>query len=216
MRCAALPRSFFSASAEKVAPHLLGHWLIRRTSAGLSGGPIVEVEAYLHDDPACHSFGGKSARNRAMWGEPGRAYVYLIYGYHFCFNAVCHEPGVAEAVLVRAIEPEFSETDMLGRRPVPDRRNLTNGPAKLCSALEIDRDLDGADLCEPLSEVFIARNPQVNGFLRRRGPIITTTRIGISKAAQLPLRFYLEKSLFVSKRKRVTAKISERGTNKCA
>src|SRR5580658_9832140 len=107
LRFAPLARSFYEPSAQTVAPRLLGHWLIRNLPAGRCGGPIVEAEAYLaDDDPASHAYGGKTARNRAMFGPPGHAYVYLIYGFHCCVNAVCRPPGCAEAVLIRAIEAE--------------------------------------------------------------------------------------------------------------
>src|SRR5215468_2940568 len=130
-----LGREFYLPSASRVAPKLLGHWLIRRTPEGFCGGPIVETEAYLEDDPACHAAVGRTSRNQVMFGPPGHAYVYLIYGYHFCVNAVCRPAGVAEAVLVRAIEPLFGEAFMRHQRPVAKLRDLTNGPAKLCEAL---------------------------------------------------------------------------------
>ena len=101
------PRKFYAPSAEIVAPQLLGHWLIRQTPLGPCGGPIVETEAYLSNDPACHGSVGRTPRNQSMWGPPGHGYVYLIYGYHYCFNAVCRPAGFAEAVLIRAIEPIF-------------------------------------------------------------------------------------------------------------
>src|SRR5262245_36157681 len=108
-------RDFFSPSAEVVARRLLGHWLLIRTDCasstspapGFSGGLIVETEAYLANDPACHGFKGETPRNRAMYGPPGHAYVYFIYGVHWCFNVVCRPARVAEAVLVRAIQPQF-------------------------------------------------------------------------------------------------------------
>lgn len=195
-----LLRSFFDPPADRVAPRLLGHWLIRRTAAGVCGGPIVEVEAYLTDDPACHAFGGETERNRAMFGHPGHAYVYLIYGYHFCVNAVCQKRGVGEAVLIRAIEPAFGDDLMRLRRQVKHHRDLTNGPAKLCEAMEIDRRLDGVDLTDGRSGLFIATNPDLDEFLNSKGPILTAMRVGITKAAHLPLRSYLEGSAFVSKR----------------
>jgi len=195
-----LPRSFYLPSAKAVAPELLGHWLVRNTAAGPSGGPIVETEAYLLDDPACHGAPGLTPRNRVMFGPPGHGYVYLIYGYHFCVNAVCQPAGVAEAVLIRALEPVHGEAFLRQHRPVAKVRELTNGPAKLCAAMDIDRKLDGVDLCDATSPLFIARNPQVEAFRQARGPLRTTTRVGITRAATLPLRFYLGGSEFVSRR----------------
>jgi DNA-3-methyladenine glycosylase len=201
-----LPRRFYEPSAKVVAPALLGHWLIHNTPSGPCGGPIVETEAYLVGDPACHGAPGPTARNRVMFGEPGHAYVYLIYGNYFCMNMVCRPPGVAEAVLIRAVEVALGEESMLKRRPVAAARDLTNGPGKLCLAMDIDRGLDGADLCDVHSPLFVARNPTVESFRKGRGPVVTTTRVGLTKAAHLPLRFYLEGSAFVSKRQ------SKRGT----
>jgi DNA-3-methyladenine glycosylase len=200
----ALPESFYEPSAEAVAPRLLGQWLIRKTASGFCGGPIVETEAYLADDPSSHGFGGETARNRAMYGPPGRAYVYLIYGFHFCVNAVCRRVGRAEAVLIRAIEAEFGESLMRDNRPAAKATGLTNGPGKLCAALAIDRKLDGTSLCDTQAELFIAKNPNLKVFGKERGPIITTTRIGISRAAHLHLRFYLGGSAFISRRIRST------------
>ncbi len=197
---APLPRSFYEPTADVVAPRLLGHFLIRNTPAGPCGGAIVETEAYVAGDPAAHSFVGETARNRVMFGPPGHAYVYFIYGNHYCINAVCRPKGCAEAVLIRAIEVEFGEALMRAWRHVKSMPELTNGPAKLCEALDIDRRFDGADLCAADSPVFIARNPEVNKFRRERGPMVTTTRVGITKAAERPLRFYLAGSPFVSRK----------------
>ncbi|HEX4121496.1 MAG TPA: DNA-3-methyladenine glycosylase [Verrucomicrobiae bacterium] len=195
-----LRRSFFQPSAEWVAPRLLGHWLIRQTPEGFCGGPIVETEAYLVGDPASHAYAGETPRNRVMFGPPGRTYVYHIYGFHFCVNAVCHRPGRPEAVLIRAIEAEFGEGLMRKNRPFSTAIGLTSGPGKLCAALAIDRKLDGDDLCDPDAPLFIARNPGVARFRRQRGPVVIATRVGITRAAHLPLRFLLEKSPFVSRR----------------
>jgi DNA-3-methyladenine glycosylase len=200
-----LPRKFYEPSAEIVAPLLLGHWLIRNTPQGPCGGPIVETEAYIKGDPACHAAPGRTKRNRVMWEEPGHSYVYLIYGFHFCFNTVCRPKDEAEAVLIRAVEPQFGEKFMHELRPVAKTENLTNGPGKLCSAMNIDRGLDGADLCDPNSQIFVAQNPELKKFLKQRGLMITTTRIGLTKAADLPLRFYLDGSSFVSKRAKAVA-----------
>jgi DNA-3-methyladenine glycosylase len=198
-----LPRSFYEPSAEVVARKLLGHLLIRQTTQGTCGGPIVEAEAYLTGDPAAHSYAGLTKRNRIMWGPPGYSYVYFIYGNHYCFNAVCRPAGMAEAVLVRALEPSIGLELMRERRVVASLQLLTNGPGKLCAALGIDRSLDGADLCADTSHLFIAQNPKLKSFLKDRGPVVTTTRIGITKAAALPLRFYLDGSEFVSRWERV-------------
>lgn len=195
-----LGRAFYLPSADKVAPELLGHYLIRNRPQGPSGGLIVEVEAYLANDPACHAFGGETARNRTMFGLHGHAYVYLIYGMHYCVNAVCQPKGTGEAVLVRAIEVGLGEDLMRQLRAVKEARQLTNGPAKLCQALEIDRALDGVDLCDAASPLFVAENPQRKHWLQKRGPVTTSTRIGIVKAAHLPLRFYVADSPFISKR----------------
>jgi len=193
-------RSFYEPSAAIVAPALLGHLLIRNTPDGPCGGVIVETEAYLVDDPACHAYVRQSPRNAAMWGPPGTSYVYLIYGLYHCFNAVCRPSGTAEAVLVRAIEPAVGEDWMQQRRPVANRRDLTNGPSKLCLAMNIDRSLDAVDLCDVASPLFIARHPEAERLRAEYGPLVTTTRIGITRAADWPLRFYLEGSPFVSKR----------------
>ncbi len=199
-RFSPLDRAFFEPDARRVAPELLGQWLVRRTAEGLVAGLIVETEAYLHDDPACHAFRGPTRRNRAMFGPAGRAYVYFIYGNHWCFNAVCQAEGVGEAVLIRAIEPSVGADRMALRRPGRSLLELTNGPAKLCQALSIDGELDGAELTSLGSPVFLAENPERALALAERGPILTTTRIGIRLAAERPLRFHLERSPWVSRR----------------
>lgn len=193
-----LPRRFYEPSAREVAPALLGHWLIRNTAQGPCGGFIVETEAYLVGDAACHGAPGPTERNRVMFGEPGHGYVYFIYGNYYCMNTVCRPPGVAEAVLIRAVEVVLGEELMRQRRPIEAARELTNGPGKLCQAMDIDRGLDGVDLCEARSPLFIARNPALRAFRRQRGPVVVARRIGLTKAADLPLRFYLERSVFVS------------------
>lgn len=195
-----LPRAFYEPSADVVAEALLGHWLIRQTSAGPCGGMIVETEAYLADDAACHAFRGETVRNRVMFGPPGHAYVYFIYGVHFCINAVCRSRGVGEAVLIRAISPAIGVDRMREVRPDRSETDLSNGPGKLCSALRIDRALDGADLCDPGSPVNIVRNPKLSAARREFGPVVRTTRIGITRAVELTLRFCLAGSPHLSRR----------------
>jgi DNA-3-methyladenine glycosylase len=195
----ALPRSFYTKDTIEASKALLGHWLLRRIDGVLCGGPIVETEAYLTNDPACHAYLKETPRNRSMWGAPGHAYVYRIYGYHFCFNAVCRPASIAEAVLVRGIEPQFG-IETLRQFRTADDKNLTNGPAKFCAAMNIELGLDGSDICSIDAPIFIARNPDVEEFCDNRGPLVETTRIGITKAADWPLRWYLDGSRHVSKR----------------
>jgi DNA-3-methyladenine glycosylase len=194
-----LRQTFYVPSARRVAPRLLGHLLVRRSPEGLTGGIIVETEAYLAHDPSCHGYARQTARNRSMFGPPGHAYVYFIYGNHYCFNAVCGHEGVAEAVLVRAIEPTLGLDLMEKYRPCTDRRQLTSGPGKFCSAMRITRELDGVDLCSVDSPIFIAENRNFAKFRRSLGPVVRTPRIGISVAAHWLLRYYLSSSQFVSR-----------------
>ncbi len=193
-----LPRDFYLPGAEVVAPLLLGHFLLRRVENKWLGGEIVETEAYLTDDPACHAYRRETARNRAMWGEAGRAYVFKIYGNYRCVNAVCRQKGFAEAVLIRAVEPSFGLDKMRELRPVARDVDLTNGPSKLCIAQNIGFELNEADLSD--SDLIIALNPNREEFLKSRGPTIQTTRIGLSFAADWPLRWILAGSKLVSRR----------------
>ena len=194
-----MPVSFYEPSAAQVAPALLGHWLIRRIDGQVLGGPIVETEAYLRDDPACHASRGQTPRTTVMFGPPGRAYVYFIYGCHFCVNAVCMPEGAAEAVLVRAIEPVLGLDQMRRlRAKAKSDHQLTNGPGKLCQALQIARSENRVDLTDPASPLFIARNPEAAVFRRSHGGMRTSRRIGITVAASLPLRFYLARHGHVS------------------
>jgi DNA-3-methyladenine glycosylase len=203
-----LPRSFYIEPTTQVAQGLLGHYLVRKTERGLCAGIIVETEAYLSDDPACHAYLRETPRNRSMWGEPGMAYVYRIYGSYMCFNAVCRQKGVAEAVLVRAIEPTLGLDVMRHYRNTQRDINLTSGPSKLCVAMSIDLTLDGVDICDVASPLFIGCNPDIEETHRVLAPAVTTTRIGITRAADWPLRFYLDGSRYVSKRIARRAKLA--------
>ena len=195
-----LPRDFMRPSAEDVAPALLGHLLMRRVDGVWLGGEIVETEAYLVDDPACHAYVRETARNRVMWGDYGFAYVFKIYGGYFCFNAVCQPKGRAEAVLIRAIEPQFGVEKMRELRPDKTDRELTNGPSKLCIALNIGAADNGVDVAAVGGDLILAENPDRDAFLQTRAPMIQTTRIGLSKGVDWPLRWILAGSKSISRR----------------
>jgi DNA-3-methyladenine glycosylase len=181
-----LSRRFFARSVHEVAPELIGVTLL----VDGVGGLIVEVEAYDQEDPASHGFRGQTARNAVMFGAAGYAYVYRSYGIHWCLNFVCEKPGRAEAVLIRAFEPTHGLELMRTRRGVSAERALCSGPGKLCQALGVTRDHDGRPLDEPPFELLPrAAIP----------PIATGRRIGITHAADLPWRYGLEESPFLSR-----------------
>ena len=177
-----------------LAPALLGSYLVRDLGGELLVGRIVETEAYTPDDPACHASRGETARNRAMFGPPGRAYVYLIYGIHHCFNVVTEPEGRGAAVLVRALEPVMGEAAMAERRGA---KGLTNGPGKLCQALDIGPGLNHADLTRPGPLYMLKGEPDA--------AILRSPRVGISQAVEWPWRFFLAGSPWVSKGPRASA-----------
>ena len=181
-----IDRRFFARSVHEVAPELVGATLLFDGA----GGVIVEVEAYDHEDPAAHGYRGQTPRNAAMFGPPGHAYVYRSYGIHWCLNFVCEDEGVAAAVLVRALEPTHGLERMRERRRVEDVRKLCSGPGKLCQALGITRDHDGLPLDRRPFELR-ARERDVEVA---RGP-----RVGITLAAELPWRYGLAGSRFLSR-----------------
>src|SRR5436190_3426441 len=196
MRLLALPRDFYLRDPVVVARDLLGKRLMRQTSAGVCGGRIVEVEAYLsRRDPACHASRGMTNRNAAMFGPPGHAYVYMIH-HRWCLNAVTEPEGVPSAILIRAIEPLEGLALMHQRRSTDIVRDLARGPARLCEALAIDRTYDGWELTAG-RELWIADDPDANGQPLR---IVRSSRIGISSAQRRLLRFYLANSRYVSGR----------------
>lgn len=190
-----LPRSFYNRSALVVAKELLGKLLVRNLDKGLLIGKIVEVEAYLGaKDPASHAYRGPTKRNEMMFGEGGHLYVYFTYGMHFCANVVTGKTGVAEAVLLRAVEPLDGIETMLRKRGFASlNRNLTNGPAKLCQAFGIGRNENGTDLLG--SEIFI-----VDAVTSRKEPIGVSTRIGVSRGKEKRWRFFVKGNEWVSKR----------------
>ena len=178
--------AFFCRPVVDVARELIGATLM---VDGI-GGIVVETEAYDRDDPASHSFTGETARNAAMFGLPGRAYVYRSYGIHWCMNVVCGPKGAGAAVLVRALAPTAGLDAMRVRRRLEAERLLCAGPGRLCQALGITRALDGMPLDEP-PFVLIARTAEA--------PIVVGRRVGISKAVERPWRFGLAGSLRLSR-----------------
>jgi DNA-3-methyladenine glycosylase len=191
-----LPRAFYERETEIVAREMLGTVLECETDAGLASGIIVETEAYLGEhDLACHAAAGRTARTEALYGPPGTSYVYFIYGMYWCFNAVTRTEGLPSAVLVRAVEPLSGTAVMHKRRPgIRNEVDLTNGPGKLCTALGIDGSMSGKSL---------QRKPLV---IREGKPVPdekveVTTRIGITKSADWPLRWIVRGNRFVSRGK---------------
>ncbi|NLM45270.1 MAG: DNA-3-methyladenine glycosylase [Firmicutes bacterium] len=188
-----LPANFYDRPTVEVARLLLGKILVHHSPEGLAAGRIVETEAYLaKEDPACHAARGMTRRNAPMFGPAGTAYVYLIYGVHYCFNVVTGQEGEGEAVLIRALEPLCGLDLMLARRRVKERSKLCNGPGNLCRALNITPLLNGHPLSRP--PLYLASD----GFAGFE--TVTTTRVGITQAADLPLRFYIAGNPCVSRK----------------
>jgi DNA-3-methyladenine glycosylase len=184
---------FFARGPEVVARELLGKLLVRREADGWLAGRIVETEAYLGAaDPASHAFRGETARNAVMFGPPGRAYVYFIYGMHFCVNVTCGPAGKAGAVLIRALEPLAGLERMAKLRGLSADAKpwmLTGGPARLCEAFGITRERDNA-------KVYVSSRSdlQLRKDKFKVGRVNVTPRIGITKAAELELRYCVEGS----------------------
>ena len=181
-----LKRAFFARSVHKVAPDLIGTTLL----VNGVGGVIVEGEAYHHTEPAAHSYRGPTERNRVMFGPPGFVYVYRSYGIHWCVNFVCEKEGSASAVLIRALEPTHGLAAMRRRRGLTDVRALCSGPGKLTQALGITREHNGCALDAPPFALH-ARKATVE--------VVAGIRIGLTKAVELPWRYGLKGSKFVSK-----------------
>ena len=181
-----LRRPFFARDVHTVARDLIGATLLFK---GV-GGRIVEVEAYHHTDPAAHSYNGQTPRNAVMFGPPGYVYVYRSYGIHWCVNFVCEAEGSASAVLIRAIEPTEGIAAMRRRRGLKDERLLCAGPGRLCEALGITGAHNGLAL-DPPPFALLPRQDEVT--------IVVGPRIGITKAADLPWRYGLKGSRFLSK-----------------
>jgi DNA-3-methyladenine glycosylase len=205
-----LDRDFFSRNPRRVGRELLGKVLVRQAGARLTAR-IVEVEAYLGEkDPASHTAPGRTARNSVLFGPPGYAYVYFIYGNYYCLNVSCEPDGVPGGVLFRALEPLSGMEEMAQARGITlhgpkDLPRLTSGPGRLCQAFGITRARDnGCDLASSASPLWIGEDGH-----RIRG-IRVTPRIGITKAAARPLRYILAGNSFVSGRKTVTTRLDTR------
>jgi DNA-3-methyladenine glycosylase len=194
-----LPRSFYDRDPRTVSRALLGKVLVRREGKKLLAARIVEVEAYLgKNDPAAHSAAGRTIRNAVLFGPPGHAYVYFIYGNHYCLNVSCLPDGVAGGILFRAAEPLLGLNEMARARNLSvsstlDLRKLTSGPGRLAEAFGITRARDnGKDLASRRSDLFLAND----GYPAPH--ILVTPRIGITKAADRPLRYVIGGNAFVS------------------
>lgn len=194
-RAATLPVGFFTRPADVVAQELIGTVMLSRIGGETAAGRVVETEAYLGVvDPASHAYRGRrTANNAAIFGAPSLWYVYRSYGMHWCANLVCAREGEAAAVLIRALEPVEGLDVMRLRRGAVDDRHLCSGPGKLCKALGITRELDG--MLMPDSPVIVQ-----NGEMPAR--VVATTRIGITQAADWPLRFVAAESPWLSRRYR--------------
>lgn len=194
-----LPASFYDRDPREVSRDLLGKVLVRREGKKLLTGRIVEVEAYLGaGDAAAHAAAGRTPRNDVLFGPPGRAYVYFIYGNHYCLNVSCLPDGIAGGILFRALEPLTGIKEIANARglspEVRDLRKLTSGPGRMAEAFGITRQRDnGKDLTSARSDLWISDD----GFSPKR--ILLTKRIGITKAAEMPLRYIIADSPFVSR-----------------
>ncbi len=193
-----LPRAFYLRPPDQVARELLGKVVVRRYEGRRLAGRIVEVEAYCGmDDPAAHAFAGKTARNAVLFGPPGFAYVYFIYGMYYCLNINCEPEGQAGCVLLRALEPLEGLKTMAQLRGLDrgaDPRLLTSGPGRLCQALDIAREThNGLDATSRRSGLHV----EDDGFVPEE--IAVSTRVGIRRAAERPLRFAIANNRFVSR-----------------
>ena len=190
-----IPRSFYEQSTVAVARQLLGKYLVRKHPDGKTAGRIVETEAYVGpEDKACHASRGRTARTEVMFGPPGHAYVYFIYGVYYCLNLVTEAAGHPSAVLIRALEPLEGVGLMQARRRAEERRNLTSGPGKLCQAFAVDRSLNGANVCGDVLYLEDRAEPAPR--------ILARPRVGVDYAGKWknkPWRFLIRGSEFVSR-----------------
>ncbi|MFZ1082760.1 MAG: DNA-3-methyladenine glycosylase [Candidatus Kryptoniota bacterium] len=209
-----LPLEFYQKQTLELVPDILGKLLVRTFRGKFLAGRIVEIEAYVGNDPASHAARGMTERNKVMFEEGGIAYVYFTYGMHFCFNIVTDRKGFPAAFLVRAVEPVAGIDEMRKNRGVSSKGGrvsntdllygLTNGPAKLCQAMRIDRKLNGEKLDS--GKLFLADD----GFVLYANEIGNSTRIGISVGREAKWRFFLKGNEFVSKVKDQNSKVRDK------
>ena len=192
-----LKREFYMKDALTVAVELLGKIIVRKIGNRILTAKIVETEAYLGElDPGSHAFRGITERNKVMFGTGGLVYIYFIYGNYFCFNVVCGDKGTANAVLIRAAEPLEGIPQMeYYRGKIKNKFELTNGPAKLCLAMNIDKSLYGKDLTDD-KHIFISELKK-----KEKIDILTSKRIGLNKGSEFPYRFFIKGNPFVTKHK---------------
>ncbi len=189
-------RTFYERYTVTVAKEILGRLLVKRTPQGLLTGRIVEAEAYRGvDDPASHSYRGRTKRNEVMFGKPGVAYVYFTYGNHYCLNVVTEQDSVPAAVLIRAVEPLTGIEVMKKNRGVQRLIDLASGPGKLTKAFQITREDNGRDVADASSPLTVCQPAKPEEF-----KVVQTTRIGIRVATELPWRFYIQGNPHVSKK----------------
>ena len=186
-----LKTDFYQRDAREVAKDLLGCVIEREIDGITLSGKIVETEAYLQDDPACHAYKGLTPRTKAMFEDGGISYVYLIYGMYYCFNAVTGKKGTGEAVLIRALEPLHGLDKMAELRKTDKVKNFCSGPGKLCLALNIGKE-ENLKCLESGPVKVLEGKPE--------DAIHTTTRIGISLGQELPYRYYIKNNQFISKK----------------
>jgi DNA-3-methyladenine glycosylase len=194
-----LAKRFYARDTLTVARSLLGQRLVRLRDGERLSGAIVEVEAYVGEgDAACHASRGRTRRNATMYGPPGHAYVYLIYGMYHCLNLVTGSEGEPAAVLIRGLEPLEGLETMGKLRSRTEPRALASGPGRLCQALDIDRTFNGADLCASHAQLFLEKSVPVPDTAVACGPRVGVT--GDAKAISVPWRLYVQDSRFVSRR----------------
>jgi len=197
-----LSRKFYSRKTVIVAQELLGKTLVHKTAEGIISGKIVETEAYLgQEDAGSHAYRGITRRNRIMFGPAGKAYIYFVYGNHYCFNVVTENDGVGGAVLIRALEPRKGIQLIKKNRGIDGPlAHFTNGPGKLSEALGITGSMNGADLTGNKLFIVSQNSSRKKGKSSGDFSIITTGRIGIKEGRNLPYRYYIEGNKFVSHR----------------